>query len=942
MGTRLSNGLAPSFIVLSLVMLALSGCISDNTPPASDVTPQPLSIQVSPSASALPTGGETKFSASVSGSGNTAVTWSIQEGAAGGAVTPKGDYTAPASTGTYHVIATSQADPNKSASATIMVSSALDAAFGATGKMSTAIGGIDTINALEIQADGKILVAGASLNGVKTDFALARYMSDGTLDSTFGTNGIVVTPLGGSAEINALSIQPDGKIIAGGDTDTISSSAFALARYHANGTLDISFGHFGSGIVTETPGVIDNRLNALKLQGDKILVGGISSVPIDTTIPSGIRTAFTLMRFQANGSVDSLFGPNGDGIVKTVVQPSGTKLSGEINALALQSTGEIVVAGRVFPGGSAGQNVAVLRYDSNGTLDTTFGTGGFVNTDIASNEQTHTLLIQPDGKILVGGSAQNSFALLRYTTTGVLDTTFDTDGIVTTTIGSGGTASIRSFFFDNNQITVGGISFNGANNSEFTLARYSVSGALDTTFGTGGILRTSVSTGLDEMHAMQRVSGKIVAAGFAADGLRVNFALARYDATTGGLDPAFGTGGLVTTAIGNGDDEIKALAVQTDGKIIAAGFSFGANNVRNKDFALARYDANGVLDTSFGVSGRAITSISSGHDVIHALAVQPDGKIIVGGTAFSGGANGTDDFALARYNTNGGLDTTFGSNFNGVVQLANSTGHERIHAVALQGDGKIVVAGEAFTGSNYRFILARYLSSGSLDTGFGTNGIATTQIGSGSSFGKAMLIQPDGKILLAGTSDSGSDFDFALARYNTNGSLDTAFGTDGIVTTPVGTGHDFANEMKLQADGRIVLAGVTFSDSAPEQFALVRYNTDGTPDTGFGSSSIVTTSIQQGSQPFALAIQPSDGKIVAGGFSIGTLNNRDFTLVRYLTTGTLDPDFAQGGIEISPFSSGMDEIHALAVLSDGKILAGGGAEHGSRGGMDFHLARYTP
>jgi uncharacterized delta-60 repeat protein len=193
----------------------------------------------------------------------------------------------------------------------------------------------------------------------------------------------------------------------------------------------------------------------------------------------------------------------------------------------------------------------------------------------------------------------------------------------------------------------------------------------------------------------------------------------------------------------------------------------------------------------------------------------------------------------------------------------------------------------------------------------------------------------------AGYSDNGSNFDFALVRYNTNGTLDTTFGASGIVTTPVGTGHDVANALGIQSDGRIVAAGSSYnSGSNNYDFALVRYNANGTLDTGFGTGGIVITPIGSGFDiAYALGIQP-DGRIVAAGSSDNG-SNFDFALVRYNANGTLDTGFSIGGIVTTPIGSSDDYAIALGIQSsDGKIVAAGYSYNGSN--FDFALVRYWP
>jgi uncharacterized delta-60 repeat protein len=244
-----------------------------------------------------------------------------------------------------------------------------------------------------------------------------------------------------------------------------------------------------------------------------------------------------------------------------------------------------------------------------------------------------------------------------------------------------------------------------------------------------------------------------------------------------------------------------------------------------------RYNANGTLDTTFGTNGKVTTSIGSGsvYDYAYALGIQPVGmsdvKIVVAGYSSNGSKY---NFALVMYNTDGSLDTGFGAALTGIVTTSIGSSYDAAHALGIQSDGtsdfKIVVAGSSANGSKYNFALVRYNKDGSLDTTFGNNGIVTTPIGSNFDAAYALGIQPaDGSIVAAGYSGNGSNYDFALVKYNTNGSLDTGFGAGGIVTTPIGNDDDKAFALGIQpADGRIVVAGYSLIGSN-DDFALVRY-----------------------------------------------------------------------------------------------------------------------
>ena len=409
-------------------------------------------------------------------------------------------------------------------------------------------------------------------------------------------------------------------------------------------------------------------------------------------------------------------------------------------------------------------------------------------------------------------------------------------------------------------------------------------------------------------------------------------------AGSGDLDATFGSAGKVTTDFSSGEDAVRAVVLQPDGKIVVAGRSSG-------DFALARYNTNGTLDTTFGSGGKVTTDFAGDQDGASALALQPDGKIVVAGGAFN---TSSSDFALTRYNTNGTLDPTFGNA--GKVTTDFSGSDDGAFGVAIQSDGKIVVAGRASAvvagAVQSDFGLARYHTDGTLDTGFGSGGKVTTDFSGSFDEAHALTIQLDGKIVLAGRArtqtSTGSNDDFALARYNTNGSLDTSFGTSGRVTTDFTAvpGFDEANALAIQLDGKIVAVGLAFTSASKDDFALARYNTNGLLDTSFGSGGTVLTEFSDADvNAQAVAIQ-LDGTILIAGSGVTSTTTTDFWLSRYRTNGTLDNSFGTAGRVTTDFSGQADMAFGLAIQSDGKIVAAGAADIGDARPTDFALARY--
>lgn len=335
----------------------------------------------------------------------------------------------------------------------------------------------------------------------------------------------------------------------------------------------------------------------------------------------------------------------------------------------------------------------------------------------------------------------------------------------------------------------------------------------------------------------------------------------------GNLDATFDTDGKLTTRGLGSNATLSDIAIQADGKIVAVGNPF---NGAFSDFAAVRFSANGSIDTTFGTNGTVITPFSPTRGSnVQSVAIQQDGKIVAAGS-FDG------DFAVVRYNPDGSLDPTFDSD--GKVTTPIGTSTDDAYSVAIQTDGKIVVAGSSF-GANNDFAVVRYNTNGSLDTSFNGTGKVTTPFGSSHDYARSVKVQADGKIVAAGDTRNGTNNDFALARYNSNGTLDTFFDTDGKVTTAIGPNNDLAYSVAMQSDGKIVAAGLA-NGGNDASFAVVRYNADGSLDNSFAASGISTT--QPGADTdyiSSVAIQ-SDGKIVAGGTTSINSTTYDFATAR--------------------------------------------------------------
>lgn len=810
---------------------------------------------------------------------------------------------------------------------------ALDPTFGQGGLVTTDVPG-KTVSPGEsvavTQPDGKIVVAGYSYNpAFNSDFLVARYNSDGSLDDSFGTHGIVTTDFyGGNDYARSIAMTPDGKIVVAGYSDeftsTISGDAFAVARYNSDGSLDTTFGSGGK-VVTDPSNDGASYVFSMAVDGSgRVVVVG------NAFINSLNQYQLAIARYDADGTPDSSFGTSG-----AVVTGLGYT-SADGRAVAIDGNGQIVVAG------DAGAEATIARFNDNGTLDTSFGTSGVTRTSFGgSGEQFDGLTIDGSGRMdaagtTFGSGTYNDFAVARYTSTGALDTTFGSGGKVTTVISSGNDVA-EAVTMD----TAGGIIVVGSSGNQATAVRYTSAGALDTAFGAGGI--TDVSFGGDDDLAFAAAPdplGYLVLAGRTDRDGSDSIALAKLTAS-GGLNATFGSAGEVVTAvIGSTANGARGTAIQSDGKIVTVG---GSGDGQGKDFALTRYNADGTLDTTFGQQGIATTRFFSAPGRLasgpaEAVTIDPQGRLVVVGVA------GTK-IAVVRYLADGSPDTTFGSGGQEVLALG-SYGNDSAQAVAIDGNGKIVVAGWASVSQqNDRpmgFAVLRLNGDGTFDTTFGGgNGWVVTDFAGGADQAFGVVVQSDGMIVLAGTSQQfgNTGNDFALARYNSDGTLDSSFGVSGLVTTDFGDSDDQGYGMTSDASGRLIVAGASYRGATGYDFAVARYNTDGSLDTTFGGSGKVVTDFNQANDFAGPVTVGSDGKIIAAGEAYDGSAGFDFALARYNPDGTLDTTFTPTGKLNTDFAGQRDQIYGIAWQDPAHLVAVGSTYRPATS-YDIGVARY--
>lgn len=409
-----------------------------------------------------------------------------------------------------------------------------------------------------------------------------------------------------------------------------------------------------------------------------------------------------------------------------------------------------------------------------GSLDPTFNSVGYVRTAIGnSGDHGSKVLVQSDGKIIVAGISHmgnfNGFALVRYNSDGSIDNSFNGNGKVTIHVGDNNyddyltSAAIQS----DGKIVVVGHSNTGTL-KKITLVRFNSNGTIDTSFDSDGIVKTSVGNFDNYASSIKILSnGKILVAGYFLDDFGTDlFCLLKYN-SNGSLDNTFDTDGKVSTQILYSENRANDLSVQTDGKIVVVGQLLNNLNF-DHDLAIVRYNSNGTLDSSFDGDGKVITDIAGNGEWAYSVGIQSDNKILVAGRTH----NSSDyDILIVRYNVDGNLDNTF--NGNGIIVKDIDNSDNMAYSLSIQSDQKIIISGvTGYTPSNTQadFVVLRYNTNGSIDGSFGNSGIVTTDLGGSMDAAVSCAIQNDGKILAAGRTNFTSTFDsdFAIARYLEN------------------------------------------------------------------------------------------------------------------------------------------------------------------------------
>jgi len=714
----------------------------------------------------------------------------------------------------------------------------------------------DYVKSIAIQSDGKILLGGY-VDG-SSEIFIARLNTDGSLDQTFGTSGLFTyTPTGSNDQLQSITVVSNNKIL-------VLSCAVSwpnhkeLIRLLSGGTLDGTFGNSGVVDLNITPAATHA---SMKIDGsNRILIAGEDS-----------DGNFAVARCNAGGTLDNTFGVNG---VSTVAVDIYSQI---LNSIDIQSDGKILLGGQVGGADYQGtdQRIALVRLLDNGTEDGTFGNNGIVITPFASFRSNATSIVAlPDGKILVGGSWNNAlgsdggFHVIRYHDDGLIDSTFGTGGLIQTHDGPQlkffGGLHITS---DSNIVFTGEIE-HGISDVDFFAALFTVNGFPVHDFGWNGVAwgtGWSIPSSIRANSVALTTDGKIVTAGAVMkDADSSDFLITYYNAD-GSRNTSIGDSGVMRIVFSTGDFVASSVATSNDGSVIAAGYS-------NYESAIVKLDATGKCDWGFGDNGFVEGNFGYENSHIEKIAFKNDGKIIGCGEVWN--QSGNYSLLIFQLLSDGTPDDSFGNHGIYVHDYNPGNSIERLTDLAEGSNGSIIAAGNVSASQSDSKVLMKVTSTGAPDNSFGNSGFVTyTSVSLNG--GNRIALQTDGKIISASeTYANDIDGDFEIHRYNADGSADNSFGTNGISIVGQPSVYETDPNVGLLSNGRIAITGY-YKSADNSEFVLALLKTNGHPDSTFDADGFVSVNLS-GLNIYntSLVVQPDDAVVTAGYSDDGTITNQ--------------------------------------------------------------------
>ncbi|MEZ6072938.1 MAG: SdrD B-like domain-containing protein [Pirellulales bacterium] len=656
--------------------------------------------------------------------------------------------------------------------------------------------------------------------------------------------------------------------------------------------LDASFD--GDGRQTVDFGGTSDSAGSVALDSQhNVIIGGSSNRG------GANRIDFAVARLTSAGSLDPLF--DGDG--RQTVDFGSVELGNTDDAgrgVAIDSQDNVIVGGRVYSYVDGKGYVAAARLTSSGVLDSSFDGDGKQTVAFGTSSDTYDVAVDGNDNVILAGvsfGAGDDFAITRLTNAGVLDTTFDGDGMQTVDFGGVNSEAALGVAVDNqgNIIAVGRSNQGSPTGFDIAVARLTSAGSLDSGFSEDGraLIDVGLPGSLDDGYdtVAYQSDGKVLVVG-RSNQPTYDFVVVRYN-VDGRLDTSFGDSGVVSIDFGGNTDFAQGVALDSQGRILVAGYSYQGST--SYDFAVARLTSAGVLDISFDGDGKQTVDFGNTSDIGYGVAVDSLDNVILAGNSSQGGTTGSD-FAVVRLTSAGVLDSSFDGDGKQTIHFGSTS--DVGYGVAVDGDDNVIVAGYSRQGGGNDFAVARLNIVGALDTSFDSDGRQLIDFGSASDIGQSVALDNYGNVIVAGSSDHGglTGSDFAVARLTSAGALDFSFDGDGRQTVDFGNTLDIGYDVALDSQGNVIVAGASNQGGATgSDFAVARLTSAGVLDTSFDNDGRQTVDFGSTKETGrSVAVDGEDNVILAGFSEQGVPTRADIAVAR-LIGDTNDPPTADAG-----------------------------------------------